>query len=302
MKFSLFAISAVALCLLQQSQASPLVGGSQDLTGGVTGGALKPVTDLAGGLLGGNNDAGNVGNGVIGDESNTVVGKGGSGSAVAPVDGENNIGDLTGQDVGDTKDEAKRDLLGLDELVGSILEEIDGLLEGLTGTVGAIDIAGLNLEGLVGGIVDTVRSLLKEDGLVGGLLKTVTGLLEAVLELLDLLGISDVADLSAVLDDLLGSAGGIAKRGATTGITGGNSKTVNIDAVKGVLEKIKAILSGLTSSGKGGPIDGLLGGLLKSVLDLVKGLLGGVTSGGAANTGALRRALIKRAIERRAAL
>ncbi|KAI9300804.1 hypothetical protein BJ944DRAFT_272435 [Cunninghamella echinulata] len=304
MKFSLFAISAVALCLLQQSQASPLGEGSQGLTKRAAGGLLGPVNGAVSGLGVGGTNSGAVDDGVT-DENRTVVDGEGNGPAVIPANGENGIYDLSGQGEGENPTEVKRELLALDDLLGGLLKEVDEILENLPETVGILDFVGINLEGLVGGIVDIVRSLLKENGLVDGLLNLVKSLVEAVIDLLNELGITELDSL-VPLKDLLGITSDISKRGATSGIAGGNLKNVDAKVVEDLVKKITDLVSSITSSSKGGALSGVLGGLLrnllKSVLELVKSLLEVLTDSGVPNTGALRRALIKRAIERRAAL
>ncbi|CAO3641688.1 unnamed protein product [Cunninghamella echinulata] len=305
MKFSLFTISAVALCLLQQSQASPL-------------GLTEPVTGLLGGVTGAPGQAvtGTPGQAVTGKvtpgEGNNAAIDGKSGGSInGPTGGEDRDDDGEDSDkkIGSNGDlsAAKRGLpLGLDGIVGGLLKTVDGLLEtvdgllkGITGSTGLLDIDGLldlGLGKLVSGLVDTVRTLLDNGGLVGELLNTVTDLLDTVLSILESLGLGDLGGLDALVEELLGLTGGISKRDVTSGVGGGNLKALKLTDVKGLLEQVKALIS---QNG--------LGGILKPVLDIVNCLLdsltkGGATKGGATGVAGLRRALIKRTIERRAAL
>ncbi|KAI9300805.1 hypothetical protein BJ944DRAFT_272436 [Cunninghamella echinulata] len=262
MKVSLFVISTVALCLLQQTQArpSPL---DNEVTNGATDGTTSEVTNTATGAL---RNLG-IGSTLVSDVDNPVK----------------------------LSETAKREApVEINSTVNKLLEKVDGL-KGDTGSSSLLNITKvLGLDKLLGGLVGTVRSLFKKGDLVDGLLETVTDLLDTLLKLLKSLGLGDIVDLSALeelVNELFKAAGVISKRDIAPDVAGGTLKKINIDAVKGLLEEVQAALD-----------EAGLGAILEPILDIVNCLLGGIVNGEGTKAGALRRALIKRAIERRAAL
>ncbi|CAO3641684.1 unnamed protein product [Cunninghamella echinulata] len=277
MKFTLFAISTIALCLLQQTHAKTSPLGERELPGELTGdltGAVIP--DVIPGVIPGV---------ITGDITGTADG--------AAVDS------VAKRKRSKLQDAVKRETpLDIGTTLNNLLDKVKGLLEKLTVSNGLLNtdgLLGLGLDKLVDNLVKEVGTLVDsltgEEGPVNGLLETVTNLLQTVLELLKSLGLDNIlklADLDNLVTELLGLTGG-ATEGGNLGPLEivnnlieqlgelellGNNDLVGIDILKPVLESLDELLGGL--------LDGLLGGATKARL--------------------ARRALIKRAIERRAAL
>lgn len=263
MKFNLFTLSAIALCLLQQIQANVQPQTGSELT------------------------STSVQNGP-GEKSQTLKAPATSGETTATAGEPNSALGLVGL--------RKRD--GLDDLVENLLGGVlklnggDNILKGL-------DIA--NLGDLINDLLKSVKGLLGDDGLlktVSNLLKEVVKVVEDLLkEILGLLGVADVDGLE--LKDLIEKVEGIL--GESDNLDLLNGEVLDLTVIQNLLQTVQGLLGGAGD-------DELAGGILKNVLDIVSNLLeglglddvlGGVTPD---KRSILRRALVKRAIARRAAI
>lgn len=170
-------------------------------------------------------------------------------------------------------------------LVGDLVGTTNSLGAPLTGLLGDLTGSeGLNLGGVVGGVLAPVTGLLGGSE-VGGTLTTggLGGLLDPVLG-----GNSPLAPVTGILDDLTGGLTGGSLGGLLDPVLGGNSP---LAPVTGILDDLTGGLTGgLLGSGTtvagGGDLGELGSGLLGQVTGTVDGLLGDLPILSLADTGA----------------
>ncbi|CAO3620306.1 unnamed protein product [Cunninghamella blakesleeana] len=290
MKFNLFAVGTIALCLLQQIQAEA-PSAADAVTNTIDEKTvdifatkfLEAVTPQLTQVI-----ENALADKVVRRDVGGSVNDGGYGSLGEKVTHELlkrgiiNGGDATGAVGGD--------LLGLGPLIEDLINAIANLEQGILKKV-IPDVTKLvvDVNGVVADLVTIVQSL-NINKLATDVQVVVKNLLVNVAKLLEFLG-AEVSELSEVIDDVLGEV--ITKNP----VTGDGDITVNnvLELVTSILDDVNRLLGTVN-----------LDGLLQSVFNLVQNLVDNIIKLDGkptkATRGLLRRNLIKRAAARNAAL